>query len=103
MEKNRNGSAAALISSQKKSYTQELREREVIKNLEDSELTLCICGEKPTRAINNVQDGPATLPCPYYKCTKCNIGTASFAYPEEWDKARDGWESFISNLKDRIK
>jgi hypothetical protein len=102
----KNGNIEALIQSQKlvkKSYTQELREREEVKKTADLNLSSCICGNSPTRATYGVQDHGATLPCPYYECKDCGIGSKNNAvtYPEEWNKAQKGWESFISNLKDR--
>jgi hypothetical protein len=103
----KNGSVEALLQSQKlvkKSYTQELREREEVKNKEDLDVSSCICGNCPTRNTFGVQDMGATLPCPYYECKGCGIDSRNsgvWAYPGEWKKAAKGWEVFICNLKDR--
>jgi hypothetical protein len=106
MENKRNGSVGALIASQKKSYTQELRERKEVLESEDNDLTACICGNNPTRNTYGVQDMGATLPCPYYECKDCGInskGTAPWGYPGQWNKAQEAWDNFILNLTSRIK
>jgi len=73
---------------------------------EDIKVSACICGEEPTKNTYGDRDHGATLRIPYYECKGCGIDSkysGIWAYPGEWQKAAEGWNSFIANIKERIR